>query len=235
MNRLHRLVRWGLRLLFWALLLLVLWESWIFAQVLWWKGHNPEKTSFMKIRAESRLATGKGDILPHPWVAYERIPDSLKRAVVAAEDSGFVAHHGFDWEGMRRALEKDIHRGKPVAGGSTITQQLAKNLFLSGQRSLWRKAQEAIITVMLEATWSKRRILEVYLNVIEWGDGLFGCAAATRHYYQEPVGDLTTSQAARLASMIPSPRYFDRHGETERLLEKTDTIEARMTQVAIPH
>jgi monofunctional biosynthetic peptidoglycan transglycosylase len=233
-SRLHRLIRWGLRLLVWALLVLVLWESWIFVQVLWWKGHNPERTSFMKIRAESRMAAGKGDILPHPWVAYERIPDSLKRAVVAAEDSGFVAHHGFDWEGMRHALEKDLHRGKPVAGGSTITQQLAKNLFLSGQRSLWRKAQEAVITVMIEATWSKRRILEVYLNVIEWGDGLFGCAAATRHYYQEPVGDLNTPQAARLASMIPSPRYFDRHGETERLLEKTDTIEARMTLVAIP-
>ncbi len=234
MNRLHRLIRWGLRLLLWSLLLLVLWEGWIFVQVLWWKGHNPERTSFMKIRAESRMATGKGDILPHPWVAYEHIPDSLKRAVVAAEDSGFVAHHGFDWDGMRRALEKDIHRGKAVAGGSTITQQLAKNMFLSGQRSLWRKAQEAVITVMIEATWSKRRILEVYLNVIEWGDGLFGCAAATRHYYQEPMSNLNASQAARLASMIPSPRYFDRHGESERLLEKTDVIEARMTLVAIP-
>ncbi len=234
MSRSRRLLLWGVRLLLWGVLLAFLWECWIFAEVLWWRNHNPEWTAFMKARDESRRDAGRSGIMPHPWVPYDRIPDSLKRAVVAAEDSGFVMHHGFDWEGMRIALEKDIHRGKPVAGGSTITQQLAKNLFLSGKRSLWRKAEEAVITVMLEATWSKRRILEVYLNVIEWGDGLFGCALATQHYYQEPVTALTPAQSARLASMIPSPRYFDRHGETERLLEKSDTIEQRMMLVPIP-
>jgi monofunctional biosynthetic peptidoglycan transglycosylase len=225
---------WLTRVLVGLFLLLMAWECWIFAQVLWWKSHNPERTSFMKIRAEARLAAGKGDILPHPWVPYEKIPDGLKRAVVAAEDSGFTTHHGFDWEGMKKAFEKDVRHGRAVAGGSTITQQLAKNLFLSGHRSLWRKGQEAIITLMLESTWSKRRILEVYLNEIEWGDGIFGCAAASRHYYQVSVTELSPTQSARLASMIPSPRYFDRHRETDRLLEKTDTIEARMQQVAIP-
>ena len=229
-----RLGHWLGKALLGVLLLLVLWQAWIFVQVLWWRTHNPDSTSFMRIRAEARRAAGRGDVLPHPWVPYAQIPDSLKRAVVAAEDSTFVAHHGFDWEGMRKALDKDVRRGRPVAGGSTITQQLAKNLFLSGRRSLWRKAEEALITLMLEATWSKRRILEVYLNVIEWGDGLFGCAAAARHYYQIPVGALSPSQSARLASMIPSPRYYDRHGETERLLDKSDTIESRMLMVTIP-
>lgn len=229
-----RLGLWLRKALGWIFLLLLLWQAWIFAQVLWWRTHNPESTSFMKLRAEDRAEAGRGNLLPHPWVSYDRIPDSLKRAVIAAEDTTFVTHHGFDWEGMRKALDKDVRRGRPVAGGSTITQQLAKNLFLSGRRSLWRKAEEALITLMLEATWSKRRILEVYLNVIEWGDGLFGCAAAVRHYYQEPVGTLTSTQSARLASMIPSPRYYDRHGETERLLDKSDTIEERMLKVAIP-
>ena len=226
--------RWIGRLLGGTLLVFVIWEMWVLAQVLWWRSHEPQRTSFMNIRSEARLAMGRPDILPHPWVNYEHIPDGLKRAVVAAEDSTFVSHSGFDWEGMRIALNKDLRRGKAVAGGSTITQQLAKNLFLSGQRSIWRKAQEANITVMLETTWSKRRILEVYLNVIEWGDGVFGCEAAATHYYHEPVETITAAQAARLASMIPSPRYFDRHGESEKLLQKTDTLEVRMTQVAIP-
>ena len=229
-----RIGYWLRKALLAGFLLLLLWEAWIFAQVLWWRTHNPDSTSFMRLRAAARQEAGRGALLPHPWVPYERVPDSLKRAVVAAEDSTFVSHHGFDWEGMRRAINKDLRRGRPVAGGSTITQQLAKNLFLSGRRSLWRKAEEALITLMLEATWSKRRILEVYLNVIEWGDGVFGCAAASGHYYGEPVSALTTAQAARLASMIPSPRYYDRHGETERLLDKSDTIEVRMMMVTIP-
>lgn len=185
----------------------------------------------MRIRAEEQHRP----IQSHPWVGYDHIPASLKRAVVAAEDSTFTNHHGFDWGSMRHAFERDVKRHRPVMGGSTITQQLAKNLFLSGHRSLLRKAQEAIITLMLEGAWSKRRILEVYLNVIEWGEGgLFGCQAASRHYYGESVEFLTPDQSARLAAMIPRPRYFDRHGETERLLEKTDTLETRMERVAVP-
>ncbi len=188
----------------------------------------------MRQRAQARQMAGQGPLQTHPWVRYEQIPTSLKRAVVAAEDANFVAHHGFDWKGIRLALDKDMAHQRALAGGSTITQQLAKNLFLSEQRSLWRKLQEALITLMLEGVWSKHRILEVYLNVIEWGDGLFGCSAAARHYFQAPVGGLSKQQAARLASMIPRPRYFDRHGDSLRLLEKTETIEYRMEQVAIP-
>lgn len=188
----------------------------------------------MRHRAEARQLAGQNPLQRHPWVRYEQIPTALKRAVIAAEDTNFVAHHGFDWEGMRKAFDKDLAHQKALAGGSTISQQLAKNLFLSEQRSLWRKLQEALITLMLEGVWSKHRILEVYLNVIEWGDGLFGCSAAAGHYFQTTVGQLSKGQAARLASMIPRPRYFDRHGDSVRLLEKTETIESRMEQVAIP-
>ncbi len=227
----RHLLHWVALVFRWGLLLGLLWELWLFTQVLWWRNHNPESTSFMRIRAEEQHHA----IQPHPWVTYDHIPGNLKRAVVAAEDSTFTTHHGFDWDSMRHAFERDVKRRKPVMGGSTITQQLAKNLFLSGHRSLLRKMQEAIITLMLESTWGKRRILEVYLNVIEWGEGgLFGCQAASRHYYGESVASLTLEQSARLAAMIPRPRYFDRHGETERLQEKTDTLEMRMEQVVVP-
>lgn len=215
-------------------MLFVVWECWIFARVLWWRDHDPQLTAFMRHRAEARQMTGQSPLQSHPWVRYEQIPTALKQAVVAAEDANFVAHHGFDWNGIHEAFNRDLAHQRALAGGSTITQQLAKNLFLSEQRSLWRKMQEALITLMLEGFWSKHRILEVYLNVIEWGDGLFGCAAAARHYFQTGVGGLSKEQAARLASMIPRPRYFDRHGDSVRLLRKTETIEYRMEQVVIP-
>ncbi len=231
MNFWRRLRRWIALFFRVGLLLGLVWELWLFAQVFWWRNHNPESTSFMRIRAEELHRS----IQPHPWADYDHIPVSLKRAVVAAEDSTFTSHHGFDWDSMRHAFERDVKRHRPVMGGSTITQQLAKNLFLSGHRSLLRKAQEAIVTLMLESTWSKRRILEVYLNVIEWGEGgVFGCQAASRHYYGEPVEFLTPAQSAWLAAVIPRPRYFDHHGETERLLEKTDVLEMRMKQVSVP-
>ena len=218
----------------WILLLVFLWETFIFAQVLWWRTHNPDQTSFMRARAASLQSQRRPPLFPHPWVPYQGIPNTLKQAVVAAEDSHFMAHHGFDWEGIRQAYQRDLKHHRFVAGGSTLTQQLAKNLFLSEQRSLWRKGQEALITVMLEATWSKRRILEVYLNTIEWGDGIFGCAAAAQHYFHEPVRDLTPAQSARLASMISRPRFYEGHGNSLRLQDKIDRIENRRSQVAIP-
>ena len=170
----------------------------------------------------------------HRWVPYARISSHLKRAVIAAEDAKFVDHEGFDWEGIQTAFEKNVKHGKVVAGGSTITQQLAKNLFLSGRRTPWRKLEEAIITVMLENFMTKRRILEIYLNVIEWGNGVFGAEAAARHYFKISAAGLGTEQAAKLAAMVPNPRYYDAHKYAPGLLKKTHIILARMPQATLP-
>ena len=223
------------RRVFVALVATVLaWQGALLAQVAWWRTHNPGSTAFMDVRIEQRQADGRGAMLPHPWVPYQRIAPALKRAVIASEDARFLEHRGFDWDGMELAMRRDLKRGKMVAGGSTITQQLAKNLFLSERRSLWRKGEEALITVMIETLWSKQRILEVYLNVIEWGDGVFGCEAAARHYYHVAASDLSAGQGAQLAAMIPSPRFFDRHRGSRHLQQRSATILARMPGAPIP-
>jgi monofunctional biosynthetic peptidoglycan transglycosylase len=153
---------------------------------------------------------------------------------VAAEDDKFIDHEGFDWEGMQKALEKNQRKGKVVAGGSTISQQLAKNLFLSGAKTPWRKAQEAIITVWLELLWDKRRILEVYLNSVEWGQGVFGAEAAAHRYYNTSAANLTTEQAARLAVMLPAPRRYERNPYSPFMNGRTQSILARMPYSEIP-
>ena len=172
--------------------------------------------------------------LTQTWVAYGRIAKSLKLAVIAAEDTAFVDHEGFDWKGIEKAFEKNQKKGKVVAGGSTITQQLAKNLFLSGERSYLRKAQEAVITWMLEDRMDKDRILEIYLNVVEWGNGVFGAEAAARHYFGVAAGQLSREQAARLAAMLPNPRYYDRNRGSAYLERRIPVILARMNQVEAP-
>jgi len=159
---------------------------------------------------------------------------SLKRAVVVAEDAKFSDHEGFDWEAIEKAREKNLKKGKIVAGGSTISQQLAKNLFLSGERSALRKGQEALITVMIEHVMDKRRILEIYLNVIEWGEGVFGAEAAARHYYGVGAGALAPEQSARLAAIVPNPRFYDRNRNTAYLARRTQTILARMPSADLP-
>src|SRR5439155_14240773 len=148
--------------------------------------------------------------LQYQWVPYERISASLKRAVVAAEDAKFLDHEGFDWEAIQKAMTKNEKRGRLVAGASTISQQLAKNLFLSGERSWLRKGEEAIITWMLEFTLSKRRILELYLNVAEWGERVFGAEWAARYHFGIPPARLGPEQAAWLAAILPSPRRYER-------------------------
>jgi len=172
--------------------------------------------------------------LRHKWVPYERISINLKRAMIAAEDAKFLDHDGFDWEAIQKAYEKNIVKGKIVAGGSTISQQLAKNLFLSGKRTPWRKAQEALITVMIEHVMSKRRIFEIYLNIIEWGNGVFGAEAAARHYYDTSAANLDVEQAARLAAMVPKPRYYDRVRYTPMLERRTGIILEHMYHVEVP-
>ncbi|MEW5892762.1 MAG: monofunctional biosynthetic peptidoglycan transglycosylase [Pseudomonadota bacterium] len=217
-----------------ALGLLLALQLWYLGHVLWWWQFNPSSTAFMEAGLE-RLQEKRPDAeLRHQWVEYGRISIHLKRAVIAAEDAKFIAHEGFDWEGIETALEKNLKKGKVVAGGSTISQQLAKNLFLSASRNPLRKAQEAVITVMIETLWSKRRILEVYLNVIEWGNGIYGAEAAARHYFKTPAAKLGPDQAALLAAMIPNPRYYQTHLNARGLLKRKAIIAARMGQVYVP-
>jgi monofunctional biosynthetic peptidoglycan transglycosylase len=227
-----------LRLLGKGLLLLaglfLLMQCWYLAHVLWWKAFDPASTAFMEAGLE-RLQEKKPDAeLRYRWVDYNRVSVHLKRAVIAAEDSRFLAHEGFDWEGIEKAVERNLRKGRIVAGGSTISQQLAKNLFLSASRNPFRKLQEAVITVMIETLWSKRRILEVYLNVIEWGNGIFGAEAASRRYFRVPASGLGPDQAAHLAAMIPNPRYYERNRSARGLLKRKAIIAARMVQVSVP-
>ncbi len=225
---------WLKRLLLGVIGLLLLYQFWLLGWVLWWNWVAPESTRFMAIRlAELRVADPQAQ-LQQRWVAYRQISAHLKRAIVAAEDGKFLDHEGFDWQGIQNAIEKNHKKGRVVAGGSTISQQLAKNLFLSPAKTPLRKAEEALITLMLETVWSKQRILEVYLNVIEWGSGVFGAEAAARHYFGISASQLSAEQAARLAAMVPRPRFYDRNRNAPALIAKSDVILARMRSAAVP-
>jgi monofunctional glycosyltransferase len=206
-----------------------------FAALIGWYGSNaPGSTAFMSYRM-GELHDKKPDAtIRYTWVPYEKISRNLKRALIASEDSTFVDHEGFDWDGIQLAIEKNRAKGKTVAGGSTITQQLAKNLFLSPEKSYLRKGQEAIITLMLESMLDKERILELYLNVIEWGNGIFGAEAAARRYYGISAAQLSAEQAAKLAAMAPNPRFYERNFNAPGLRKKTGIILARMPQVELP-
>ena len=173
-------------------------------------------------------------ILHHQWVAYEHVSIEMKRAMIASEDGKFMQHDGFDYDALQSAFEKNLKENKFSVGGSTISQQLAKNLFLSHEKTLWRKAQEAAITLMLEKVMSKRRILEIYLNIIEWGNGVFGIQAAAHHYYDISAAALTAKQAAYLASMVTNPRYYDENRASAHLLKKSEIILKRIPSAKIP-
>ena len=214
--------------------IVILYQLWIFLHICWWIKFNPSSSAFMEDRLQAIQETKPGAELKYKWVDYVQISNNLKRAVIASEDSKFNDHDGFDWEGIEKAYEKNIKKGKIVAGGSTISQQLAKNLFLSSKRTPWRKGEEAIITVMLEKMLSKQRILEIYLNVIEWGNGIFGAEAAARHYFKGNAATLNAPQAAKLAAMIPNPRFYDAHKSTTYLNRRTATILARMRMSELP-
>jgi monofunctional biosynthetic peptidoglycan transglycosylase len=217
-----------------ALALVLLYQLWLFAHVLWWIDHNPTSTSFMEAGLARQQDKNPDAELRHKWVSYDHISIHLKRALVAAEDAKFLSHEGFDVEGIQAAVEKDLKKGRLVAGGSTISQQLAKNLFLSGERSFIRKGQEAIITLMIEATWSKRRILEVYLNVIEWGNGIYGAEAAAHRYYKTSAATLNPDQAARLAAMVPNPRWFENHRSSNAYQRRVGVIRRYMGYAQVP-
>jgi monofunctional biosynthetic peptidoglycan transglycosylase len=191
-------------------------------------------TSFQSQRLDEARQKNPKAVLKRQWVPYGRISVHLKRAVVAAEDDKFVDHEGFDWEGIQRAIEKNQKQGKVVAGGSTISQQLAKNLLLSPSKTTLRKAEEAIITLWLELLWDKRRILEVYLNVVEWGDGVFGAEAAAQRYFGSSATQLGAEQAARLAVMLPAPRRYERNPYSAYMNGRTRLILARMPGAEVP-
>jgi len=226
--------RWSGRLTLLVLGLVLLYQLWILAHVVWWNFFNPSASAFMQSRLELMQERDPGAKLRHKWVAYSKVSLNLKRALVAAEDANFMEHEGFDWDAIQRAYAQNLKKGRVVAGGSTISQQLAKNLFLSGRRSALRKLQEALITVMIEAVMSKRRIFEIYLNIIEWGDGVFGAEAASRHYFMKSAAHLDAWEAAYLAAMVPNPRYYDRNRSTAYLQGKTNLILGRMPAAEVP-
>ena len=228
------LFRWTWRLLLLALIALAMLQFWFLVHVWYWTTHNPQTTAFMRYRLEAKREEAPHAVLQHRWVPYERIAGHLKRAVIAAEDGKFTQHSGFDWESMRAAHDKNVREGEIVSGGSTITQQLAKNLFLTPERAWWRKLQEAAITVMIEAVMGKRRILEIYLNVVEWGDGVFGAEAAARYHFGVSAASLNSAQAARLAVMLPSPRRYGPGANTPYLQRRAGVILGRMSGAAVP-
>jgi monofunctional biosynthetic peptidoglycan transglycosylase len=215
---------------------------------------DPQSTSFQRSEIW-RLATERHHLAwSQNWVPYEHISVQLKRAVIASEDAGFTDHGGVDWDAIEKAWEKNQRaearaqrtnlqlsprqaaaRSMPkLVGGSTITQQLAKNLFLDGERSLLRKGQEMVITFMLEALLSKQRILEIYLNNVEWGEGVFGAQAASHRYFHADVARLTAAQAARLAVMLPAPKRFELHPDGPYVMARSAVIVARMPAVDLP-
>lgn len=226
------------RLLLWLVIapiaIVLLMQLYFFVQIWWWVDHNPRSTSFMDRQLATLREKNPKAELRHKWVPYHRISNHLKRAIIAAEDAQFSEHEGVDWEAMQKAYEKNLKKGKVVAGGSTITQQLAKNLFLSGERSYLRKAQEVVITYMLEFLMDKERIFEIYLNVVEWGVGVFGAEAAAQHYYGVSAASLGPAQAARLAVMLPRPRFYDKNRGSAYLARRTDLILRRMGGADVP-
>ena len=226
------------KFLFWLVALptalILLLQLWYFAQVCWWVNHNPQSTAFMREQLTKLQEKNPNAQLQHQWVPYSRISNHLKRAIIASEDANFAEHEGVDWEALQKAYEKNAKKGKVVRGGSTITQQLAKNLFLSGERSYVRKAQEMVITYMIEAVMDKRRIFEIYLNSVEWGTGVFGCEAASRKYFDVPAAALGPAESARLAVMLPNPRFFGRHLDSNYLSRRSSLIMIRMNSAELP-
>jgi monofunctional biosynthetic peptidoglycan transglycosylase len=218
----------------------------------------PESTSFERSEAWRILHEKDRLRWRQQWVNYSDISDNLKRAVIASEDGSFNYHEGVDWDALEKAWEKNAKAqeraakqatksaqaskvapkasSKPVkvVGGSTITQQLAKNLFLSGERTLVRKGQELVLTLLLEQLLGKRRILELYLNHVEWGEGVFGAEAAAQHYFRKPASRLTAYEAARLAVMLPRPRYYEKLPNSGYLADRASTIQARMPDATLP-
>ena len=255
MNRIfHPLWRQGGRLLVLLLLCTLSLQLYFLLRIGLMAVLDPQSTTFQRSEAW-RLAYQKHQIVwSQQWMDDVALSRNIKRAVIASEDAGFIDHGGVDWDAIEKAWERNQReearlaklrpRGgasalktKPapkVVGGSTITQQLAKNLFLSSERHFVRKGQEFVITLMLEQVLSKRRILDIYLNSVEWGEGVFGAQAAAQHYFRVDAKQLSANQAARLAVMLPAPKRFEKRPNSPYVLGRAGTIEARMGGVDVP-
>lgn len=210
----------------------------LLVMVLWLAIKNPGSSSVMNETLAALRADDPGAQLIHQWVDYDAISPNLKRAVIASEDANFFDHSGVEWDAIRKAWEYNQRQAEKGTdkrrGGSTISQQLAKNLFLSNSRSYLRKAKELAITYMLELVLSKKRILELYLNVAQWGTNVFGAEAAAHHYFKTSAGRLSAAQAARLAAMLPNPAFYDTHGATNYLKSRAYTVQQRMQHIQLP-
>jgi monofunctional biosynthetic peptidoglycan transglycosylase len=228
-------------------------EAIMFVRVLTLRNGNPSSTSLIDTRIKEAKAKGQQPRREQVWVPLERISPNLQRAVLAGEDTNFLTHHGFDYEALQKAFEQAQREAAREAkaegedddwlpnlpefkrGGSTISQQLAKNLYLSSQRSFLRKGQEAALTIMLERTLTKRRILEIYLNVIEWGDGIYGAEAASQRYFRKPASALSATEAAYLSAMIPNPRtVFNPQINPRRVARRQRIILRGMPYIKLP-
>ncbi len=194
---------------------------------------NPKKTALMEYRERAYKEKKKRYRMDQSWVPLSKISPYLIKAVLIAEDDKFWKHEGFDYEAIQKAIEKDLKAKKFKSGGSTITQQLARNLYLSPEKSLIRKISEAVITWRMEKVLSKKRILELYLNVAEWGEGIFGVDAASRHYYGKPPSELTPEEAARLASVLPNPRKYNPVGDQRYVINRSNVIYSIMIERGI--
>ena len=194
-------------------------QLWIFASLAWWRTQPVETTMFMRLDYWADLKP-----IQQTWRDYDDISNNFKHAILAAEDAKFMQHHGFDIQGIQDALARNSEQGKIVAGGSTISQQLAKNLFLYNQRSFIRKGQEAIATWMMERMWSKQRILEVYMSSVEFGQNIYGVEAAAQYYYGKSAKSLSREQAAFLAALLPNPKYYQDHRNDRKLQYRKRSI-----------
>ena len=209
--------------------IILLIQLWIFSSLVWWRTQPVETTMFMRWDYLTDFKPIQQD-----WRDYDDISDNFKHAILAAEDAKFIHHHGFDWAGIQFALERNNEKGEVVAGGSTISQQLAKNLFLYNQRSFIRKGQEAVATWMMERMWSKERILEVYLNSVEFGDNIYDVEAATQHYFGKSSRSLSREQAVFLAAILPNPKYYQDHQNDRKLQNRERMIRKYMRYSDIP-
>ena len=234
MTRLKRAFRWIASHKLLTLLLVILIFFLIQVATIPWFGvprlkqENPKKTALMLQRIDEAEAKGKTLVIRQSWVPLSRLPKHLTDAIIVAEDGTFYEHEGFDWFEVRESLEKNIRERRAARGGSTITQQLAKNLYLSTSKDPLRKAREMVITMLLEQNLSKQRILELYVNLIEWGDGIFGVDAAARRYFGRPASALSFEQSLRLAAVIPSPLRHRPDVDSRYVLRRSEIIRRRM-------
>ena len=249
----RRILRWTLLVILGLIVGLFLYNVILVVRVFWLRNHNPSSTSLIDTRASEARSKGQQPRREQVWVSLDRISPNLQRAVLAGEDTNFLTHHGFDYEAIQKAWEQAQREAAREAkregedddwlpnfpdfrrGASTISQQLAKNLYLSSQRSFIRKGQEALVTIMLERLLTKRRILEIYLNVIEWGDGVYGAEAASQRYFHKSAAALNANEAAFLSAMIPNPRtVFNPQVNPRRVARRQRIILRGMPYIKLP-